>query len=241
MRAQRYFSCLNVAFVFARVVFEICSSQNPFRSLFQNQEGSWFWNKLGHVVFNCPEKCVQAYSPQGIAPDWTHGRSSAVFFRFFFDAQELWFRLGSVTKEGVLIQGTSFRNQCVGCWRTLRSWNPDLKSSRNFAWFVDPRSVPVAWGSFFCVCYVSWVYVENGGTSCLWLPTSEWHFEPRLKSIDGTLVGELVVNGSRGTDALHPEQSETWRKLRCQHDMLWTIEMHWPAQAYHAHLHQLHP
>lgn len=158
------------------------------------------------------------------------------FFRFFFDAQELWFRLGSVTKEGVLIQGTSFRNQCVGCWRTLRSRNPDLKSSHNFVWFVDPRSVPVAW-----VCDLSRVYVENGGTSCLWLPTSEWHFEPRLKSIDGTLVGELVVNGSRGTDALHPEQSETRRKLCCQHDMLWTIEMHWPAQAYHAHLHQLHP
>lgn len=159
MRAQRYLSCLNVAFVFATVVFEIRSSQNPFKSLFQNQEGSWFWNKLGHVVFNCPEKCVQAYSPQGIAPDWTHGQSPSGFFRFFFNAQELWFRLGSVTKEGVLIQGTSFRNQCVEDVEDVEVRNPDLKSSHNFAWFVDPRSVPVAWGSFFvCVMWAGYMW-----------------------------------------------------------------------------------
>ena len=96
--------------------------------------------------------------------------------------------------------------------RDVEVRNPDLKSSHNFAWFVGP------------MCYASWVYVENGGTSCLWLPTSEWHFEPRLKSIDGTLVGELVVNGSRRTDALHPEQSETRRKT-------WHALDHWDALA----------
>ena len=64
------------------------------------------------------------------------GQSPSGFFRFFFNAQELWFRLGSVTKEGVLIQGTSFRNQCVEDVEDVEDVevrNPDLKSSHNFA------------------------------------------------------------------------------------------------------------
>ena len=166
---------------------------------------------------------MQAYSPQQIAPDWNH-RSSAFFFIFSPMHRSSGFALVPWQRKGSSSRAPRFESMCLG----VEVRNPEMKSSHNFVRFVGPRSLPVSWGSF-SVCDLSWVYVENGGTSCLWLPTPEWYSEPRLKSIDGTLVGELVVNGSCRTDALHSEQSETWWKLCCQDDMLLTIEIHWLA------------
>ena len=76
------------------------------------------------------------------------------------------------------------------CWGRWGRWGPKPWPEKfpQFCVICGPKICPCSLRELFCVCYVSWVYVENGGTSCLWLPTSSLGLNP----LTGRWLGNLL-------------------------------------------------
>lgn len=80
------------------------------------------------------------------------------------------------------------------CWvlKNVEVRNPDLKSSHNFAWFVRPRSVPVAWGSFFvCVMWAGSMWKMEEHPVCGFPPRNDTS-NLGLNPLTGRWLGNLL-------------------------------------------------